>query len=194
MLVLVLQLVVLLAASNRRHPHDRPRYRRRHHAVHRHHPERRHHPTSPPVTLSQFQLDLNPVMCASGKSSWTGATGSGPFHLAPCRVRFGRPNRNTRIIVTDSPTPPYKILQRTNDLNQLFCLTGYNPGQTPPLAFLPQCTPTEAVQQWDLTGIPLVRMAGTNYCWDTLGNTAAYAPITLNVCDPSSKSQQFLRR
>ena len=74
--MLVLQLVVLLAASNRRHPRDRHRY-----AVHGHHPERRHHPTSPPLTLSQFQLQLNPVMCASGKSSWTDATGSGPFHL-----------------------------------------------------------------------------------------------------------------
>jgi hypothetical protein len=86
------------------------------------------------------------------------------------------------------------MLTRYNKRKQPFCLNNFG-GPLPALAFEKPCVIAIREQQWDLTSkVPLIGWQLTNYCWDTLGATEKYTRITLETCNPETKSQQFRKK
>lgn len=94
--------------------------------------------------------------------------------------------------MTEAFDPSMRILTRFNKKNQPFCLTNFG-GVLPALAFENKCISVKPEQQWNLAKAPLVGFHTTEYCWDTLGARAKWSRITLQPCNPNSKSQQFVR-
>jgi len=101
-------------------------------------------------------------------------------------------NKNTIFGIKNTNSSDVRLLTRLNQNKQQFCLTN-NGGPLPALALEKPCLRNATVQWWNLRRLPLLPFGRTDYCWDTLGATARNARITLQLCDASRRSQQWIR-